>query len=235
MRALILQHAPFEGPGSIERWLERHRATVGTVRLFAEEPVPADASAYDLVVAMGGPMSVNDERSLPWLVDEKRFLGHAVDSEVPVVGICLGAQLIASALGARVYRNVEKEIGWLPVRAVSNPSGDAFRFPDVLTTFHWHGETFDLPSGARHLAESDGCRHQAFSLGAHVIGVQCHPEMTLSGACLLVEHCAEDLTPGRYVQSEETILSGDAQRFAAGHLLMDRIMDHVTAAVRSVA
>jgi GMP synthase-like glutamine amidotransferase len=189
--------------------------------------MPRTTADIDLVIAMGGPMSVNDETAFPWLVDEKRFVRQAVDAGLPVLGICLGAQLIASALGARVYPNAAKEIGWFPVRAAADEDDGVFRFPQEFTSFHWHGETFDLPPGARHLAESDGCRHQAFSIGRHVMGVQFHPEMTASGACLLVEHCAMDLTPGRYVQTRDAILSTSAMQFADGHRVMDQILDYI--------
>src|SRR5262245_61365834 len=137
MRALVLQHAAFEGLGSIESWLRGRKAIVSTARLFAGDLLPPPTAAIDMIVAMGGPMSVNDERSQPWLVDEKRFLRQAIDEGIPVVGICLGAQLIASALGASVYPNPEREIGWFPVRAIAGPDDGAFCFPRQFTTFHW--------------------------------------------------------------------------------------------------
>jgi GMP synthase-like glutamine amidotransferase len=235
MHALILQHAAFEGIGSIDGWLDRHRASVRTARLFAGDALPPTPAGIDLVIAMGGPMSVNDERTLPWLADEKTFLRRAIAENIAAVGICLGAQLIAAALGARVYANPEREIGWLPVYAVPTQDDGAFRFPREFTTFHWHGETFDLPAGGQLLAGSDGCPHQAFSIGRRVVGLQFHPEMTLSGARLLVEHCAADLTPGRSVQTADAILAGVGGGFAAGHPLMDRILDFVVFGIRSAA
>lgn len=235
MRAVVFQHAAFEGLGSIERWLQRQQAEIVVLPLFAGAAVPATLDDVDLVIAMGGPMSVNDEAELPWLVAEKQFIAMAIAQRVPVVGVCLGAQLIANALGARVYPNGEKEIGWFPVEAAAAPD-EPFEFPASMPAFHWHGETFDLPAGARLLASSEGCRHQAFAIGQHVIGLQFHPEMTLSGACLLAEHCHGDLTAaGPFVQQEEAILHADAARFAAGHQLMDRILDHVTKHARSAA
>ena len=142
MHAHVLQHVPYEDIGSIQPWLAARSATVGYTRFFEGAGLPA-LDGIDLVIAMGGPMSVNDEAELPWLVAEKAFVREAVTRGLPVLGICLGAQLIASALGARVYRNAEKEIGWFPVEAVAG-AADGFRFPDSSLVFHWHGETFDL-------------------------------------------------------------------------------------------
>jgi GMP synthase-like glutamine amidotransferase len=194
MRAHVLQHVPYEDLGSIRTWLERQGAEVQYTRLFSSDAVPESAKGLDLLIALGEPMSVNDEQSFPWLRAEKALLRDAISRQVKVLGVCLGAQLIASALGARVYANWVKEIGWFPVHAVSSPKG-MFRFPSQSLVFHWHGETFDLPAGATHLAGSPACQMQAFQWGRHVIGIQCHPEMTLSGARTLAEHCRDELVP----------------------------------------
>jgi GMP synthase-like glutamine amidotransferase len=235
IRTHILQHATFEGVGSIDHWLTRHNASLTVTRFFDADAMPITTDGIDLVIAMGGPMSVNDEQELPWLKDEKRFLKQAMANHVPTLGICLGAQLIASALGASVYANAEKEIGWFPIRAVAAAHDGRFEFPRELMAFHWHGETFDLPAVAMHLAESEACRVQAFQIGRHVIGMQFHPEMTLSGARLLVEHSATDLTLGRCVQPEAAILFDDVSRFTAAHAVMDRILDYLTRDIREVA
>jgi GMP synthase-like glutamine amidotransferase len=182
MRAHVFQHVAFEGRGSIERWLEEQRASVGHTRFYESATLPA-VNDIDLLIVMGGPMSANDERTLPWLAGEKRFIRQAIDSGKAVVGICLGAQLIASALGARVYPGKEKEVGWFPVSAV--PAGDArarFAFPAEALVFHWHGETFDLPAGAIHLARSLACENQAFQIGDRVVGLQFHLETTPDSA-----------------------------------------------------
>jgi GMP synthase-like glutamine amidotransferase len=128
MRAHYFQHVPFEGLGSIAPWLRRQGYEISKTEFFSSATLPALAD-MDLLIVMGGPMSVNDEHRLPWLVPEKRFLYDAIACGVPVLGICLGAQLIASALGARVYRNREKEIGWFPVRGVPSAEKATFRFP----------------------------------------------------------------------------------------------------------
>ena len=149
----------------------------------------------------------------------------------PVLGVCLGAQLIASALGARVYANPMKEIGWFPVQGV--PDADSsFRFPDECTVFHWHGETFDLRSGAVRLAKSEACENQAFQLGPFVIGLQFHLETTRDSAWLMLEHCRAELVPGPYVQTEQALRSTPASRYQEINRLMEGVLTHL---LRSVA
>ena len=206
MRAHFLQHVPFEGPGSIEPWLKAAGFEVSCTRFFESTGLP-DPAAVDLLIVMGGPMSVNDENRFPWLRVEKQFVRSVIDRGTPVLGVCLGAQLIAGSLGARVGPNPHKEIGWFPVHGV--PSGDkrVFRFPSSIEAFHWHGETFDLPPGAVRIAQSEGCANQGFQLGPSVIGLQFHLETTPDSAREIVRHCRDELQPGRYVQSEGEILS----------------------------
>ncbi len=179
MRAHYLQHLPFEGFGSIEPWLRHAGYEITNTPFYASSVLPP-MKAIDFLVVMGGPMSVNDEDSIPWLGAEKRFIRNVIDSGKPVLGVCLGAQLIASALGADVYRNPVKEIGWFPVQGVPQNGILSFRFPAVTEVFHWHGETFALPPGAVLLASSAGCVNQAFQIGASVIGLQFHLETTMN-------------------------------------------------------
>lgn len=227
MKAHILQHVPFEGPGSIAGWLEARQAEVGRTRLFQGDPLP-DPAAIDLLVVMGGPMSVNDGDRYPWLAGEKRLIREAAECGVAVLGICLGAQLIAGALGARVFPNPVKEIGWFPVRAVPAPAG-SLELPGVCQAFHWHGETFDLPAGAVRLAESDACRNQAFQVGPRVLGLQFHLETTEESARALVEHCRDELVPGTFVQGEEQLLSAPASRYREANAVMARVLSRLAA------
>jgi GMP synthase-like glutamine amidotransferase len=203
MNVQVLQHVSFEGLGSIAAWLSERGAVVRYTRFYQAARLP-DLRAVDLVIAMGGPMSVNDERDYPWLKEEKSFVKDAVRRGLPVLGVCLGAQLIASALGARVFPNAHREIGWFPIQAVA-ADAEAFRFPGQTTVFHWHGETFDLPPGARHLARSAGCENQAFQIGRNVIGLQFHLETTPETADQIIRHCRDELVPGRYVQTEAAL------------------------------
>lgn len=155
------------------------------------------------------------------------LIPRAIAAGVPVLGICLGAQLIASAHGARVYRNTEKEIGWFDIHACAGTE-DAFDFPPTTTVLHWHGETFDLPPGARLLASSAACRHQAFQLGERAIGLQFHLEMTADSLRAIIDNCRVELVPARWIQDEEKILAEASRHFAATHALMDRLLDWLT-------
>lgn len=223
MNAHVLQHDPFDGIGSISDWLDRRSATVTTTRFFESGPLP-ELVGIDLIIAMGGPMSVNDEETHPWLLAEKAFLREAIDRGIAVLGICLGAQLIASACGAKVYPARQREIGWYPIEVViSGP--DAFPFPDKAKLLHWHGETFDLPTGAVHLARSAACEHQAFQIGRRVLGLQFHPEVTPESLATMLEHNREDLVPGEFVQSEAEILSAGEEDFARLGEVTGRLLD----------
>ncbi len=224
LRIHVLQHEPFEGIGSMAPRLAALGAEIRTTRLYEDPALPASSDA-DLLIAMGGSMSVNDEARLPWLRPEKRFLRAAIDAGTAVLGVCLGAQLIADALGARVTRNPVPEIGWFPVEGVPPPAGvDAFRFPDRFRAFHWHGETFALPPGAIHLARSAHCAHQAFQFGPRVIGLQFHLETTPDSAQALMEGCADELIPG-----VPTIQSAEAIRSSAQYEEIDALMGAVLA------
>jgi GMP synthase (glutamine-hydrolysing) len=179
VRALVLQHIACEPPGAYEDVLLERDVELVRVELDEGEPLP-DWKNFDLIVAMGGPMSVNDENTLPWLRDEKRSIAAAVRAGMPFFGACLGVQLLASALGARVYAGSEPEIGLLPVRLTEAARSDPLfaDLPDELLTFQWHGDTFDLPEGATLLAHSPLYPNQAFRWGTRAYGVQFHLEVS---------------------------------------------------------
>ena len=218
----VFQHVPFEGPGWIETWLARRGADVRYTRFFQSDPLP-DLQVLDLLVIMGGPMSVNDDGELRWLRDEKTAVRTAIEAGTPTLGVCLGAQIIASALGAPVYPGPYKEIGWFPVQGMRD-AGTAFRFPAETTVFHWHGETFDLPTGAVRLASSAACQNQAFQWGRHAIGLQFHLEMTGPTVCALVDACRAELVPGRYVQGEAEMLDAPSGRYEVTHALLSDVL-----------
>ena len=220
----IFRHAPIEGPGYFAIFLENNRIPWQLIAVDAGDPIPAHAADFSGLCFMGGPMSVNDEAEFAWLAAEKRFIAEVVALGRPVLGICLGAQLIASAHGARVYRNTEKEIGWFDVHACTGTE-DAFDFPPTTTVLHWHGETFELPPGARLLASSAACRHQAFQLGERAIGLQFHLEMTPASLDAIIDNCRGELVPARWIQDEATILGRSGAHFAATHALMDGLLD----------
>jgi GMP synthase-like glutamine amidotransferase len=226
MRAHILQHVPFEDIGSIGNWLDAQNADISYTRFFRTSD-PPEPDSPDLLVILGGPMSVNDEDAFPWLRTEKAFIRDSVRRNIPTVGICLGAQLIASALGARVYRNPQKEIGWFEV--ASNPGmRDRFPFPDRFCAFHWHGETFAIPAGAVHLARSKGCENQAFQIGKHVVGLQFHLETTPEAVRALVDNCRHEIIPDTFIQTEEQLQQVPVSRYESIHSIMSNLLAYLT-------
>ena len=212
-------HVPFEGLGSMEAWFVARGYTLTRTRLFAHEALP-DERVFDWLVVMGGPMGVGDERRYAWLTQEKKFIEKAIARDIPIVGVCLGAQLIAEVLGAKVKRNQQPEIGWFPVTLA--PAGAASPylrgFPQAFMAFHWHGDTFEIPHDAERLVRSDACDNQAFAY-RNVIALQFHLETLPSGAMDLCTHCAQDLVNAPFVQSARTILN-TASRFTELNRLM---------------
>ncbi|MBI5921335.1 MAG: type 1 glutamine amidotransferase [Betaproteobacteria bacterium] len=172
----IFRHTPIEGPGYLATFLDRHFVPWQLVTIDDGATVPADPGVFSGLAFMGGPMSVNDP--IPWMGKELALICAARARDIPVIGHCLGGQLMAKAFGATVARNPVKEIGWGEVRVLDNPIARAW-FGDLsdFTAFHWHGETFGLPTGATNILSSTYCAHQAFVLGSH-LGMQCHIEMT---------------------------------------------------------
>lgn len=232
MKAHVLQHVRFEGLGCIGTWLETRGAGIGYTRFFQGDTLP-EPQGIDLIVALGGPMSVNDERELPWLEQEKQFIRDAIAQGISVLGICLGAQLIASALGAKVYRNPIKEIGWFPVQALPTDES-VFRFPSQCLVFHWHGETFDLPEDAVRLAKSAGCANQAFQFRNNVIGLQFHLETTQQSAGEILQNCREELKAagaGPYVQKEDDLLAVSPGTYKSVNALMNEVLSYLTSSV----
>ena len=227
MRVRVFQHVPFEGLGALEPAFLTRGCEIAFTRFFANDPLPA-AADVDFLVALGGPMSVNDEAAWPWLAAEKEFIRRHVATGRPFLGICLGAQLLASALGARVFPNRDKEIGWFPIAGVPARDPAVFRFPATAEVFHWHGETFDLPPRAIPLARSQACENQAFQIGA-AIGLQFHLETTPATARALVEHARAELAPGPFVQSKAEILAEKPDRYAALHRLQDDLLAYLLA------
>ncbi|MDE3084933.1 MAG: type 1 glutamine amidotransferase [Verrucomicrobiota bacterium] len=224
MRVHVFQHVPFEGPAEIGRWLERRGVTPTFTHFFADTALPA-VETVDWLVVMGGPMSVNDEATLPWLRIEKAFIAQAIARGATVLGVCLGAQLIAAALGGKVTRNREREIGWFPITrtaaAETHPLGRCF--PTQAEVFHWHGETFSLPAGATHLLRSAACEHQACAVGERVLGLQFHLETTVESARALIDNAGDDLKPGPFVQTP-TALLGSPGHFEKVHSILDHVL-----------
>jgi GMP synthase-like glutamine amidotransferase len=222
----IFQHVPFEDLGSIRPWLEERQVKINYTRFFAADPMP-DTRDVGFLIVLGGPMSVNDENNYPWLVTEKQFIRDAVSGNIPVLGICLGAQLLAVALGGRVYKNRHKEIGWYPVYSTTQ-TDSAFRFPREFPAFHWHGETFDLPPLAVQLARSNACRQQAFQIKKNVLGLQFHLETTAESVSGLIDNCRRELTGEDFVQTEQQLQAVPPAVYIQCHTLMAAILDYLT-------
>ena len=208
MRLHYLQHVPFEGLGYIETWAFENNVGITSTKLFEGELLPSQ-NDFDFLVIMGGPMSVNDEHIYNWLKTENEFVLDTIKSNKPVIGICLGAQIIAKALGAKVYPNKQKEIGWFPVKKASKATDSVISrlFPREIKVFQWHGETFDLPAGAVHIAENSVCINQAFIYKEKVLGLQFHLEAISENINSLVMNCKDELVEAPYIQSAEIILS----------------------------
>ncbi|MFN5515043.1 MAG: type 1 glutamine amidotransferase [Cyanobacteriota bacterium] len=234
MRVQVLQHVPFESLGTMAAWFNQEGFTVAYTRFFQNDPLPGPADA-DWIIVLGGPMSVNDEAQYPWLAAEKAFLCQAMEAEKRILGICLGAQLLASALGSPVYPAPEREIGWFPIFSetrdqISGISGETFKFPENPTVFHWHDETFDLPSQTRRLAHSAVCPNQAFQLGPRILGLQFHLEMTPAGVESLVRECGAELTEGRYVQTPAELLGAAPSYYEEIKRQMVSVLDYLARA-----
>jgi len=208
MKIHYFQHVPFEGLGNIEDWIQSKGHDLSATRFYEEDALP-ELDHIDWLIVMGGPMGVNDEHLYKWLAGEKKFIRQAIDRGIRVLGICLGAQLIASVLGARVYPNAQKEIGWHPVELT--PEGTVCPMfaglPNELMTLHWHGDTFDLPDGASHLAQSKACRYQAFAYGRRVLALQFHWDLKKENVEMLIRQCGHELVDAPYIQSAEYMLA----------------------------
>jgi GMP synthase-like glutamine amidotransferase len=227
MNIHYFQHVPFEGLGSIEPWAIKQGHEITCSRLYLGDKHPP-VDRIDWLIILGGPMSVNDELEYPWLVEEMEFIKQAIEAGKTILGICLGAQLLTKVIGSHVYPNSHKEIGWFPVEKVGKATEEKIGrvMADVVTAFHWHGETFDIPLGAVHLARSEGCENQAFVYGDRVIGLQYHLETTKESAEALIKHCLHEIVEAKYIQSEQEMLS-DQSNFNKINIEMERLLDHL--------
>ncbi|SDP47057.1 type 1 glutamine amidotransferase [Desulforhopalus singaporensis] len=226
MRVHILQHAAFEGLGCIAPWLEETKCKVTKTSFFESTSLPP-LDRIDLIIVLGGPMSVNDEEHFPWFRTEKQFLKNAIASRKAILGICLGAQLLANCMGEPVYPNRRKEIGWFPVKASGEKKPLLYRFPPQLEAFHWHGDTFDLPDKAILLATSEACENQAFQIRPLVIGLQFHLELTPELVKKLIKNCRQELLPSLFVQPEEVMLDQSPEKYRRANREMINILNYM--------
>ena len=210
---LVIRHAETEGAGFLGVFLDQHNIPWEMTCVDKGDAIPKDISVFSGLVMMGGPMSVNDD--LPWIAEEVALIQQAMGNNLPVLGHCLGGQLISKALGAEVKANPVKEIGWGEVRVIDEQALGVFGAPS-FESFHWHGETFDLPLGAKHILSSQHCQNQAYLIG-HAIAFQCHIEMTEEMVNTWCENGSEELQSSQSspaVQQAELIKKNLAERVA---------------------
>ncbi len=228
MNVYVLQHVPFEGPGPIADWCIARDHVLHITPLYAAVTVLPDVSHIDLLVIMGGPMNVYDDAVYPWLVAEKQFIKTFLDTGKPVLGICLGAQLLAVCSGGAVGQAQHTEIGWFPVEPTSAAAAVPWLYPLLVkrpVLFHWHGDRFTIPAGAENLVTTEANDNQAFLLNdGRVVGLQFHPEVT---PVLLQQMMAEgrhELRAGGFIQSATRIIEEAAYEEAAS--MMRAVLDH---------
>ncbi|GHV12190.1 amidotransferase [Fibrobacterales bacterium] len=227
MIAQIFQHLPFEDIYAIEPWLRERGFAICYTKFFNDDKPPA-SNQYDFLIVLGGSMGVYDEAEFPYLALEKAAISDALAANKPVLGICLGAQLVAHCLGATVRKNPVKEIGWFSVESVPHAS-NAFEFPSIAQVFHWHGDTFDIPNGAIRLAKSKRCQNQAFQYGHTVLAFQFHLEATRQSVAALAENCKNELNPNApAIQTAQQMNAVPDFYFSAIHKVLYEALDYLT-------
>jgi GMP synthase (glutamine-hydrolysing) len=224
-------HVPFEGPGVIADWASKQNHSLTFTRFYENDPLP-DPTQIDMLLIMGGPMNVFDFHIHAWMQDEIDWVREFIEAGKPILGICLGAQIIAASLGVDVYPGKEREIGWYNLQFL--PSLGDFRIwkdlPATRKVFHWHGDTFPIPGGAIRIAESQAFPNQGFIYNAKVLALQFHLEVTSQGVRDLVDNCRGELVPGPFIQSETEIL-GESRYYKPNHKLMFQLLDYLSSQV----
>jgi len=205
MHIHFIQHMPFEHPASIADWAAEKNHITSYTRVF-EDPAFPSMDAFDMLVIMGGVMGVYEENEYAWMPAEKAFIKRAIQAKKKVFGVCLGAQFIAESLGAKVFPHITKEIGWFEVEKVA-PHKLTQKLPQIFTTFHWHGDTFNLPDNAIQLFKTEGCAQQGFVYNDHVAGLQFHMEVKEDLLNGMTENERAELIKDKYVQTEEEVKS----------------------------
>lgn len=230
MRVHVIQHVEFEGPGKIGEWAAARGYEVTTTLALTEEYPRCEH--IDFLVVMGGPMDADDEVASPWLHAEKHFVVECIAAGHPVLGVCLGAQILAEVLGGKVRRNPNKEIGWYAVEKTSFGALEPLfaHWPDALVVGQWHGDTFDLPGSLEPLYSSEAASNQAFVFDHRVVGLQFHIEWTAEGLSALLEACGSELEQrSQFVQSATEIEDEAPERLSATDELLYELLDGMVA------
>jgi GMP synthase-like glutamine amidotransferase len=233
MHVQVVQHVPFEEPGLIAEWATAHGHSLGITRAWADEFPPPSHDV--LLVVLGGPMGAADDEALQWLRSEKHFIAETISVGAPVLGVCLGAQIIATVIGGSIRRNRETEIGWYPVMLTPGGSSSPLfsEWPEATVVGHWHGDTFELPDGMQSLLSSAHCRNQAFVFDGRVVGLQFHLEWTPSLLANMVEACAEEFAePGDAITPAAELLAGIEAGQAERRELLFALLDRLAQAAR---
>jgi len=229
MKIHILLHADFEGPGYVFDWAKENNHSISFTKFYEAFSIPLPTD-IDFLIIMGGPLSIDEESKYAWLVGEKDYISEMINKGKKVLGICLGSQLVADALGSDVYDNAEKEIGWFPIKKNPNINNSWVKsLPDDLVAFHWHGQTYDLPDGCERLFSSQATKNQGFVFNNKVYGIQLHLEIRSVDLNEMVKIMHEDLTEGRYVHTASEIM-GEKCHFSPNKKALFSLLDHIASA-----
>ncbi|CAA6696425.1 MULTISPECIES: type 1 glutamine amidotransferase [unclassified Lentimonas] len=227
MKILCLKHIAFEGPAAFALWAQQRGHELEVVEVYRNPPLPAPQT-FDMLLVMGGPMNIYEDNIYPWLTKEKSYIRSAIAAGKHVIGVCLGAQLIAHVLGAPVTAGANKEIGWFPIQ----PSVDCpttLPLPEELRVLHWHGDTFAIPQGAHAIAQSDACANQGFLCRDRVLALQCHLEMTPQSLALLIAACSNELVDAPYIQDAATMHAEPEATYEAMQAVLFEMLDALVA------
>ncbi|MFH0757554.1 MAG: type 1 glutamine amidotransferase [Bacteroidota bacterium] len=232
LRIQCFMHVPFEGPGVITDWITKNKHELKFTRFYEGDDLPGQSS-IDFLVIMGGPMNVFDFHIHPWMQEEMDWVSEFIHAGKPVLGICLGAQIIAASLGTEVYPGNYKEIGWHNLKYL--PSLGNYMifkdFPSTRKVFHWHGDTCQIPAGAIRIAESQAFSNQGFIYNGRVIALQFHLELTPESVREMVDNCGGEIVPGQFIQTKKEILE-ETRYFKGNQKLMFRFLDYLSSLAR---